>query len=301
LNTGLLSASIRFDNNTPLSIPDVSTVESPIVVSDITDPISKVTVSFHITHTFDSDLDIFLKGPDGTAVELTTDNGEAGDNYGTACSPDSSRTMFDDDAFSSITSGSAPFVGTFRPEQPLSAFNGKSGTAANGTWKLRITDDAGFDIGTLRCWSLFISGRSCADGGGTCSAAVTCGGLPATIVGTAGDDVINGTDGPDVIHGLDGNDSINGRGGNDVICGGNGSDNLNGGTGKDTLNGGGGNDTLNGGTGNDTLSGGGGNDTLGGNGGDDRLNGGNGTDTCDGGTHVVGDTAINCETVTNVP
>jgi len=31
------------------------------------------------------------------------------------------------------------------------------------------------------------------------------------------------------------------------------------------------------------------------------VDGGTETDTCDGGTHVVGDTAVNCETVVNVP
>ncbi|MCA1587004.1 MAG: hypothetical protein LC791_20285, partial [Acidobacteria bacterium] len=43
-------AQTTFDNNTPLAIPDVATVESPLVVSGIAAPITKVTVSFHITH-----------------------------------------------------------------------------------------------------------------------------------------------------------------------------------------------------------------------------------------------------------
>ena len=36
----------------------------------------------------------------------------------------------------------------------------------------------------------------------------TCFGMPATIVGTEGDDELVGTPGPDVIVGLDGNDDI---------------------------------------------------------------------------------------------
>jgi Ca2+-binding RTX toxin-like protein len=49
------------------------------------------------------------------------------------------------------------------------------------------------------------------------------------------------------------------------------------------------------------LNGQDGNDTLKGGTGDDAMDGGPGTDTCDGGPHVVGDSAVNCETVLNVP
>jgi Ca2+-binding RTX toxin-like protein len=138
----------------------------------------------------------------------------------------------------------------------------------------------------------------------------TCYGLPATIVGTKGKDVIYGTNGPDVIAGLGGNDVIYGGNGNDVVCGnggddklygGNGNDTLLGGYGKDLLYGGNGNDTLDGGSGNDTLDGGNGNDMLfggdgidglygqngndilNGNGGNDKLTGGNGNDSLNGG------------------
>jgi predicted extracellular nuclease len=129
----------------------------------------------------------------------------------------------------------------------------------------------------------------------------TCNGLPATIIGTTGDDTLTGTNDDDVIVGLGGNDTINGGNGNDVICGGGGNDTLNGSNGHDTLLGGFGNDTLNGGNGNDALSGdagddildggsgndsldgGANNDTLAGDAGDDTLTGGTGADSFDGG------------------
>jgi hypothetical protein len=111
----------------------------------------------------------------------------------------------------------------------------------------------------------------------------TCNGLPATIVGTTGDDVIHGTNGADVIVGLGGNDTIYGGNGNDVICGGAGNDLLYGANGNDTLQGGFGNDILEGSNGNDTLDGGAGIDTLKGSNGDDVLTGGSGNDSLAGG------------------
>jgi Ca2+-binding RTX toxin-like protein len=79
----------------------------------------------------------------------------------------------------------------------------------------------------------------------------TCKGIPATIVGTSGNDVLSGTPGRDVIVGMTGNDKLSGLAGNDLICGGKGKDKLIGGKGKDTLIGGKGKDTLIGGAGKD--------------------------------------------------
>ena len=70
------------------------------------------------------------------------------------------------------------------------------------------------------------------------SAAATCAGLPATIVGTTGDDELTGTAGDDVIAGLDGQDTIDGGAGNDVVCGDAGADSVTGGSGDDRLYGG---------------------------------------------------------------
>src|ERR1700754_2929845 len=68
--------------------------------------------------------------------------------------------------------------------------------------------------------------------------AVMCGGQPATMVGTADDDVLVGTPGPDVIAGLEGDDEIRGRDGDDRICGDDGADVISGGRGDDRLHGG---------------------------------------------------------------
>lgn len=160
-----LLISPRLSNDTSLAIPDCGSpscppgpttpLESSIDVSGLTARIGKVTVSFHITHPSDDNLDISLIGPDSTAVPLVEDRGgPAGTDFGASCG---NRTVIDDEATAAIGAGAAPFVGTFRPESPLAAFNGKSGAAANGTWRLRVTDDSMGNIGVLQCWSITIS------------------------------------------------------------------------------------------------------------------------------------------------
>ena len=116
--------------------------ESTIEISD-NGTIEDLNVQINLTHTWDSDLDITLIAPDGTVVELTSDNGSFGDNY--------TNTLFDDEALTDITSGYAPFSGTFRPEGDLSDFDGMD---MSGIWTLRIVDDMGGDTGTLDSWSL---------------------------------------------------------------------------------------------------------------------------------------------------
>ncbi|MER6947910.1 calcium-binding protein [Nonomuraea sp. NPDC000554] len=80
-----------------------------------------------------------------------------------------------------------------------------------------------------------------------------CGGLPTTITGTPGRDLLTGTPSPDVIAGLGGDDVIRGLGGDDVLCGGDGRDVILGGDGDDTLYGGADADVLKGGHGDDRL------------------------------------------------
>jgi peptidoglycan/xylan/chitin deacetylase (PgdA/CDA1 family) len=100
---------------------------------------------------------------------------------------------------------------------------------------------------------------------------VLCNGLPITIVGTAGDDVIYAEGGNDVIYAGGGNDVIYAAGGDDLVCAGPGDDTVFGGAGNDTLLGESGNDTIHGQAGADTLTGGSGVNTLVGGSGDDLL------------------------------
>jgi subtilisin-like proprotein convertase family protein len=152
----------------PLAVPSEGTVASNTAVSGI-GVIENVTVSFHIIHSSPFDLGVFLIGPDGTEVELTTGNGfEGGRNYGTGCA-DAQRTTFDDAAPQSIVPVPPPrptpgppgtFAGTFRPEGLLGTLRGRSGADVNGAWTLRITDQGNVNApSTLECWALTITER----------------------------------------------------------------------------------------------------------------------------------------------
>src|ERR1043166_6257562 len=173
LSSGLVSLNpALLNNNTPIGIPDNNTngVNSPINVSGISSGIGKVTVSLHITHPLDNDLTLQLIGPDGTTVNLARGRGLFGANYGSACSPFSSRTTFDDNAPNSLTVSAAPFEGSFRPEESLTAFAGKVGAEINGTWRLHVIDQAASNTGTIECWTLSLYPSVCSDGGGPCQA-----------------------------------------------------------------------------------------------------------------------------------
>ncbi len=100
-------------------------------------------VTIDITHTWVSDVDIFLLAPDGTTqVELTTDNGGSGDDY--------TNTVFIPSG-PPITGGSPPFTGNFSPEGDLSVLNGLN---ADGNWTLEVCDDSNGDTGTVNSWSI---------------------------------------------------------------------------------------------------------------------------------------------------
>ncbi len=121
----------------------------------------------------------------------------------------------------------------------------------------------------------------------------TCRGVPATIVGTTGDDTIAGTGSRDVIAALGGNDTIASLAGRDLVCAGSGDDYIGAGRAADRVFGGAGGDRLLGRGGPDLLRGNGGDDVLRGNRGADRLRGGSGSDRCRGGSGA--DSIRGCE------
>ena len=133
------------------AISDHSTTIVPIDIDDDT-TVDDLTVSLRADHTYLRDLTVRLISPSGTEVVLVERRGSYGNDFGTGnddCT--GSPTQFTDDAERSISSGVAPFSGSWRPEQALSAFDGEP---AQGTWELHIRDDASVDIGAVHCVGL---------------------------------------------------------------------------------------------------------------------------------------------------
>ena len=133
------SCNTQTATDTPIAISTTggvnytSTIDIPYDL-EITD----VNVTINIPHTYTADLDISLISPNGTTVELSTDNGGSGNDY--------INTVFDSEASNTIQSGSPPFTGTFIPEGDLTALNGENSA---GTWTLNVFDDAGGDGGSI--------------------------------------------------------------------------------------------------------------------------------------------------------
>ncbi|MBQ1000952.1 S8 family peptidase [Streptomyces sp. RK62] len=110
----------RFENAADFTIADNSTVESPVTVSGVSgNAPSALAVEVHIVHTYIGDLQVQLVAPDGTAYTLKS--------YGTGGSADNIDTTYTVNA---------------------------SSEAANGTWKLRVSDNARLDTGRIDSWAL---------------------------------------------------------------------------------------------------------------------------------------------------
>jgi serine protease len=108
-----------FENTTDFTINDNSTVESPITVSGRSgNAPSTLKVDVTIFHTWKGDLKVDVVAPDGTLYNIHNRTGSSTDNV----------------------------IGTF-------TINASS-EVANGTWKLRVNDNATGDTGRIDKWSL---------------------------------------------------------------------------------------------------------------------------------------------------
>ncbi len=153
VQTGAAGPPAPFEStDVPKTIPDLTTVDSTRTIAASVGTITDIDVRIgSLTHTFDGDLVISLIGPGGSPSVILSDNrGSSGDNF--------TSTRFDDEAATAIAAGAAPFTGSFRPDQPLTAFDGLD---ASGTWTLRIQDQAGGDTGTLNSWGMDIASLGC--------------------------------------------------------------------------------------------------------------------------------------------
>jgi uncharacterized repeat protein (TIGR01451 family) len=160
LPTGGGGAPSVFAATGPVAIPDNNFVGASLAVpvAAFAQALSKVKVAVRISHTYSGDLLLRLIGPDGTTVTLATQVGGSAPGYGTDCPADANDTTFDDAAATPIGSGTGPFVGSFRPEQPLHTFAGKTGAQVNGIWQLKVIDLGPADIGNIECATLTLNG-----------------------------------------------------------------------------------------------------------------------------------------------
>ncbi|MFB6614889.1 S8 family peptidase [Streptomyces sp. NPDC085524] len=108
-----------FENTGDFAIGDNTTVESPITVSGVTgNAPATLKVGVNIVHTYIGDLKVDLIAPDGTVYTVHNRAGGSADNINQVYTVNASSEV------------------------------------ANGTWKLRVNDNAGGDTGKIDSWNL---------------------------------------------------------------------------------------------------------------------------------------------------
>ncbi|MFK8112089.1 MAG: S8 family serine peptidase [Rubripirellula sp.] len=139
----------RFVSSSPVAIDpiDPNTVTSSVLVQNLSQTVGDFTVSVDIEHTFDGDLVVSLISPSGLRAVLFSAVGGSGDNF--------TGTTLDESAQESIAAGTAPFTGTFVPQESIAAL-GADGP--NGVWTLEVLDSEFDDGGSLLEWSLNFEG-----------------------------------------------------------------------------------------------------------------------------------------------
>ena len=131
---------------------------------NITDNLSitNLNVYLSMTHTWVGDISVSLQSPAGTIAVIYDRPGVPASTLG--CAGDDIEATMADEAFIFVedvcndnNSVIPSIFGTFRPNSPLSVFDGES---TLGTWTLTVTDNASLDIGTLDGWGLTYFGAS---------------------------------------------------------------------------------------------------------------------------------------------
>lgn len=116
-----------------------------------------------VDHSWVGDLVFRLTSPAGTTVTIISRPGGSGNSGKNFC-----QTLLDDDASDAMSIGSIasngpvpqgpPYTGTFKPANSLSAFDGEN---PNGTWLLTVIDSFAGDTGSVRAFSLQLTGFAC--------------------------------------------------------------------------------------------------------------------------------------------
>lgn len=147
----------------PLSNPTPCEVNIPITDGGCTEIPIEVTgiagtqlgtdcflanVNIIIDHTWDGDVTISLISPGGIEIDISSQNGNANDDYGLidgTCTVYTNFNMTGVDG--TITAGIPPYIGSYIPEGDFADFN--NNTNPNGFWILKICDMMMSDVGTF--------------------------------------------------------------------------------------------------------------------------------------------------------
>jgi hypothetical protein len=118
--------------------------------------LTDVDVHLEIVHPNPEQLAVYLQHatfPISPPIELSSANGEGGENY--------TGTILDDEALNSIVGAASPLTGRYRPETPLSTFDGQSD---GGAWTITVAEGGeptDPDVGFLDSWGVTISSDAC--------------------------------------------------------------------------------------------------------------------------------------------
>ncbi len=130
----------------PLPVPG-ATGMVPITVSGFAgnQVLQNITVTVSATAGFDEFLALTLVSPSGTTVSLLPQFSAFGTNL--------TNTTFTDSGVA-ISTGTAPYTGSFLPAQPLGTT--LQGQSLNGTWELLVTNQSGVNPGSITSFSVTI-------------------------------------------------------------------------------------------------------------------------------------------------
>lgn len=177
----LLNVTHVYTNSVPQAIADNSCIT---VTLDVPDSfyVGDLNVGLWITHTYRSDLDIWLHSPAGTVVDLLTDPDGGADHLNVLVDQASPNVP------DSVNHTAPPpwYYAWWHPDGDLNAVRLQN---AQGQWSLQVCDDAAGDSGTFNTATLFFetgmlaldppaqNGHACA--GGDVS-------YPVTLINTTG-------------------------------------------------------------------------------------------------------------------
>jgi subtilisin-like proprotein convertase family protein len=130
--------------------------------------ISNMSVTFNITHTWDGDIAVALKAPNGQILNLDYYLSNTG---GTGATTGFVNTKISSAGTAALSSGANPYTGTFKADASLAAAPpaGPTGFAPtttnwnalysvpNGVWTLGMVDAFAGDQGTLTSWCIDIT------------------------------------------------------------------------------------------------------------------------------------------------